>query len=379
MFGTVVIMRGPAGVRTALGALATVALAMVVTVASLVFGASAASAQDVPPPPLPKAYVLVDVDTGNVLAGQDARQARYPASTIKLFTALIAAQRLPAGDVIPISSRAESMPARKMNVKVGQLWTLSDLMYAMLMVSANDAAVAIAERIGDGSLDGWTAVAQETAERLGLADRPVLSDPAGLDDLQFSNGGGSIISARDLAIVGRAVLARPDLMAMLQTPHYEFIGGDNIGHKLTNQDLFLSLYSGATGMKTGATDKAGRTFVGSATREGRTMLVVVIDAVDPLRSAALLLDQGFATPVASEPTTDVLPPVVPDAALTPIAAPADEVAAGSNGGTGSRSGSSTLDSPPVAFGIFVLGLVLLVLVRRAMLDHFEQQQRERFT
>ena len=368
-------MRGPAGVRTTLAALAIV----VAVPAGAASAASAARAQDVPPPPLPKAFVLVDVDTGNVLAGQDARQPKYPASTIKLLTALIAVQRLSAGDVVPISARAESMPARKMNVKAGQQWALSDLMHAMLMVSANDAAVAIAERIGDGSLDGWTQVAQQTAERLGLVDQPVLLDPAGLDDQQFSNGGGSLISARDLAIVARAVLARPDIMAMLQTPHYEFVGGDGIGHKLNNQDLFLSLYAGATGMKTGATDKAGRTFVGSAARDGRTMLVVVIDAVDPLRSAALLLDQGFAMPVAAESTTDVLPAVVPDAALTPIAAPADEVAVGTNGGTASRSGSNVLDSPPVALGIFVLGLVALVFVRRAMLDHYAQQHHERFS
>src|SRR5580765_5751515 len=77
--------------------------------------ASAATAQPVPPPP--KAYALVDVDTGAVIAQQDARALRPPASTIKLLTALIAAQHLDSSDLIPISAEAEGMPARKINVK----------------------------------------------------------------------------------------------------------------------------------------------------------------------------------------------------------------------------------------------------------------------
>jgi D-alanyl-D-alanine carboxypeptidase len=254
----------------------------------------------------------------------------------------------------------------------------------MLMVSANDAAVAIAERIGGGSLAAWTVIAQQTADRLGLTDRPVLADPAGLDDVQFSNGGGSRISARDLGIVARAVLARPDLMAVLQTPRYEFTGGDNLGHRLNNQDLFLSLYAGATGMKTGTTDKAGHTFVGSATRDGRTMLVVVLDAADPLRSAAALLDQGFATPVLLEPTTDVLPSVVPDAAVTPtalapmtstpMATAPDQLGTGADATT-PRPASGAFDSAPVAASILAIGLVLLVFVRRAMVEHFQANRQ----
>ena len=107
-----------------------------------------------PGAPLPKAFVLVDADTGAVIAQQDDRTVRLPASTIKLMTALIAVQRLQPGDGIPISPLAEGMPARKINVKAGQVWTFKDLLYSMMMVSANDAAVAIAEKLGGGTLDG---------------------------------------------------------------------------------------------------------------------------------------------------------------------------------------------------------------------------------
>ncbi|HEV3226700.1 MAG TPA: serine hydrolase, partial [Acidimicrobiales bacterium] len=252
--------------------------ATVVLVALVLAVAGPADAKRPAEPPLPKAYVLVDADTGAVIAQQDARTVRPPASTIKLLTALIAAQRLKTTDSIPISAVAEGMPARKINVKAGQVWAYAHLMYSMLMVSANDAAVALAEKLGGGTLDGYVPIANATAARLGLSDNPILNDPAGLDD-QFANKGGDRISARDLAIVARAVLARPDLMGMIDTRDYRFTAGDQIAHHITNHNLFLDLYPGANGLKTGTTDLAGHTFVGSATRGGRTMLAVVFDAV----------------------------------------------------------------------------------------------------
>jgi D-alanyl-D-alanine carboxypeptidase len=267
------------------------------------------------------------------------------------------------------------MPARKINVKAGQAWTFQDLLYSMMMVSANDAAVAIAERVGGGSLDGYVQIADATAERLQLADQPVLNDPAGLDD-EFANKGGARISPRDLAIVGRAVLARPDIIKIINTPHYQFTGGDGVGHTLNNQDLFLATYPGANGLKTGTTELAGHTFVGSATRGGRTMLAIVFDAADYYGSAASLLDQGFNTPVAAEAGLDHLPPVVADAALPPPAArrgdnpagvPAAPLAAATKH---SSSGGSLLNSPVMALVVLIFGVAgLIVLRRRTVVRH----------
>jgi D-alanyl-D-alanine carboxypeptidase (penicillin-binding protein 5/6) len=320
--------------------------------------APAASAQ--PAPPLPKAYVLVDVDSGAVIAQQDARTVRPPASTIKLLTGLIASQRLQPGDPIPISPVAEGMPARKINVKSPQVWAYDHLMYSMMMVSANDAAVALAEKIGGGTLDGYVQVANETAARLGLADSPILNDPAGLDD-EFANKGGARISPRDLAIVARAVLATPGLMDVVNTRSYDFTGGDLLGHHLPNHNLFLDLYPGANGLKTGTTDLAGHTFVGSATRDGRTMLAVVFDAVDSYASAGALLDQGFNTPAAAEVGLDHLPPVVANAALPPptttLPAPVSVAAQTSNN-------KSFLDSTAFALIVLVVGLLPLRALRR---------------
>jgi D-alanyl-D-alanine carboxypeptidase (penicillin-binding protein 5/6) len=124
-------------------------------------------------------------------------------------------------------------------------------------------------------------------------------------------------------------------------------------------------------LKTGTTELAGHTFVGSATRGGRTMLAIVFDAADYYGSAASLLDQGFNTPVAAEANLDQLPPVVADAALPPPpvvrvdgpggvpAVPKSAVAA-----TAAREGGSSFNSPAVAAVVLVFGLAGLVVLRR---------------
>lgn len=315
----------------------------------------------------PAAWILVDADTGVVVDGRDTRTPHLPASTIKLFTALVAIQRLPADDPVPVSAHAAGMPARRIVMAPGQVWDLEDLLFSMLTVSANDAAVAVAERVGGGSLDGWEVVAGRTAVGLGLEDSPDLSDPAGLDD-EFSNEEGSRISARDLAIVSRAVLADPRLMAMVGAEEHRFTGGDGIVHVVDRRNRMFELYPGAVGMKTGLTDRAGRCLVAAATRDGRTMLAVLFDAPDMYLTASTLLDRGFATPAAAAPTGgDVLPAVVPDAAVDP-----PEVVPGAIAGSLGRlvppgdEGGDGLDSPLVAVVVVVLGSAPALLVRRRL-------------
>ena len=348
-----------------MGRVAAVALAVVVALAT------PATGQTVPvpyTPPDPAAWILVDADTGAVLDGFDMRTPRLPASTVKLMTALVAVQRLPVNDAVPISTVAEGMPARKINVKAGQFWDREDLLASMLLVSANDAAVALAERVGGGSLDGWERVAGSTALALGLEDSPDLSDPAGLDD-EFSNDGGSFVSPRDLAIVARAVLAEPELMVIIGAEEIRFFGGDGIDHVVDRRNQLFALYEGTIGMKTGLTDRAGRCLVAAATRNGRTMLTVLYDAPDMYASARLLLDQGFATPVEAQADLDHLPDVVPDAALDPperIPGALDVLVAAAPAHDG---GGGELDwqSPPIALTIVVLGSAPALFVRRRLL------------
>jgi D-alanyl-D-alanine carboxypeptidase (penicillin-binding protein 5/6) len=251
--------------------------------------------------------VLVDADTGAVLAGSNARMPMRVASVSKILTAIVVRENLPAGTEVTVSPRAEGMPARKMNLKAGQVWKSDDLMHALLIVSANDAAVALAEQTA-GSLEAFGGMLDRTASRLGIADSPVLRDPAGLDD-EFSVDGGNLISARDVAIVSREFLTYPELAGIVSAPIYRFSGGDGNPHRLLNHDPLLKTYAGAIGIKTGYTRRSGHSLAAAARRGGRTMIAVVIGAADAPRSAAGLLDQGFAIPVAGEARTDVLPSV----------------------------------------------------------------------
>jgi D-alanyl-D-alanine carboxypeptidase (penicillin-binding protein 5/6) len=345
------------------GRVAAVALTVVLAVAH------PASAQTVPvpyTPPPPAAWVLVDADTGAVLDGNAARTPRLPASTIKLLTGLVAVQRLPVNDAVPISAVAEGMPARKINVKAGQFWDREDLLASMLLVSANDAAVALAERVGGGSLEGWERVAGSTALALGLEDSPDVSDPAGLDD-EFSNGAGSFVSPRDMAVIARAVLAEPELMTIIGAPEIRFFGGDGIDHVVDRRNQLFALYEGTLGLKTGLTDRAGRCLVAAATRNGRTMIAVLFDAPDMYASARLLLDQGFATPVEAQAGLEHLPDVVPDASVDPperIPGALDVLVARAPAPAG---GGLDWESPPIALVVVVAGSLPALFVRRRLL------------
>jgi D-alanyl-D-alanine carboxypeptidase len=295
---------------------------MVVTVAAPGGTQEAPTTTAAPPPP--KAWVLVDGDTGKIFSASNERQPMPVASLSKIVTALAVTHALKPGTEIPVSLRAEGMPARKINMKAGQVWTLEDSLTSMLLSSANDAAVAMAER-ASGSLEAFVSELNATAKRIGMEDEWVLQDPAGLDD-EFSVGGGNLISARDLAIAARALLAERRLAELVASPEARFLGGDGIQHHLTNHNRMLRTYPGAVGVKTGFTKRSGRCLVAAAQRDGRTMIAVVIDTYDIYGAAGRLLDQGFATP-AGRVTQDRLPdrqqagPVV---SVSPARAPASD-------------------------------------------------------
>ena len=261
-----------------------------------------------PPPPPPKAWILVDADTGNVIDAGNDHEPMQPASLTKVITALAAKAFIPEDGTVPVSARAQGAPAMSMNMKAGQQWPMKDALHALLMVSANDAAYALAERAA-GSVEQFENVFASTAQALGMQDHPVLRDPAGLDDDQFSVDGGNLVSARDLAIAARALLADPVLADIVATPIYKFHGPDNVDHRLVNHNRMLTVYPGAVGVKTGYTKRAGSCLIAAARRDGRTMLAVVENAWDMYGVTSTLLDKGFATPVEAEVDADHLPPV----------------------------------------------------------------------
>lgn len=317
------------------------------------------------PVPAPKAWVLVDADTGAVLDAGNDRQPLPPASLTKLLTALVAAQSLHPTDTLEVSARAAGEPARKIGMKQGEVWPFQDALYSMLLSSANDAAAAIGERIG-GTLENFSTLLNAAGAQLGLQDHPLLQDPAGLDD-NFSVNGGNLLSARDLAIIARAVLAQPTLATVVSTDIYRFVGPDGTHHRLLNHiHSFLEHYPGALGLKPGYTRKAGSGLVLAARRSGRTLISVVLDAPDTYASAIGLLDRGFAmSPDAA--TGDVLPPVhLPSSALAPVPAATPTSAPAITPAVGratTRRHSVSLTNPAIAL-LAILPAGLAVSARR---------------
>jgi D-alanyl-D-alanine carboxypeptidase (penicillin-binding protein 5/6) len=343
--------------------LIAVLIALMVTAAPGAVLAQAPSST-APPPPPPQAWIVVDADTGAIVDASNERTPLRPASVIKLLTALIALERLPANASVPVSPVAEGMPARKINMKAGQVWSLTDTLYSLLLVSANDAAVALAERVS-GTRSGFSAAMTEAAQHLGLEDSPVLRDPAGLDAEPFAFEGGNFISARDLAIIARAAWAQPEIRLVVASDHYEFRGGDGIDHVVRSHNLLMKTYPGAVGMKTGYTRGAGNTLIGAATRNGRTMISVVLNAVDAPRFSAQLLDQGFFVPVDLQGGRGHLPRVAN--AAPPVSAPPQQrvqVVAAPTPVDASAAGGNTLGRDLVLITLGTLPALAIVARRR---------------
>lgn len=267
-------------------------------------GRAAAATLTTPPP---HAWIVADADTGAILDEHNEHAAYSPASTTKVMTALTAVERLPANALIHVTAQAANQPASKINMQVGQQWTFTDALASLLIVSANDAAWAIALQTS-GTVENFVNAETATAHQLGLRDS-TFADPAGLDDGNAYKG-GPLMSAYDIAVSARNALSVPLLRNLAAAPTFSFVGPGGLQHHLTNHNKLVSehLYAGADGFKTGFTDKAGHTLIATATRNGRTLVAVVLDTEDAYGWAEHFLDVGFAHP-ATVGADGSLPPV----------------------------------------------------------------------
>lgn len=252
-----------------------------------------------------RAYILVDPESGAVLEAHAEHEALPVAGTIKLMTALTALQRIPNEDRVLATARAANAPDPTLGMRAGTTWATVDLVQAMLLTSANDAAYALAEGAA-GSVETFAAEMTRVGTLMGLADS-TFADPAGVDDETAVNGSSSM-SAYDLAVVAANVLGAPELMEIVTLLDYRVLTPDNEETGLSeNVNDFLRLYPGATGMMTSSSPTAGNVVVASAQREGRALIAVVLNAENANAVAAGLLDRGFATDPAGEGTGDRIP------------------------------------------------------------------------
>lgn len=226
-----------------------------------------------------QAALLADAQTGEILLSRNANQPLPPASTTKIMTALIVLERARPDEVVTVPASALIGDAT-MGLAAGEQLTVEELLYGLLMVSGNDAAMALAEHVG-GSVEGFVALMNQRAAEMNLRETHFVN-PHGLD------APGHVSSAIDLLAMARAGLSYELFARIVATPQARVAG-----HLLVNRNELLTTYPGADGVKTGTTDAAGQCLVASATREGHRAIAVVLGSQDRYADSRALLDHYF--------------------------------------------------------------------------------------
>lgn len=211
--------------------------------------------------------VVVDGDTGRILWGKNENKPMAMASTTKIMTALVALENSDITKETTVSKNATLASPVKMHLAVGEKLTIEQLLYAMMLQSYNDSAVAVAEAVG-GSVEKFCTMMNEKAKEIGCSDT-VFETPNGLDK------GNHHSTAEDMSKIGVYALKNQNLMKIMNTRDYTFKSSKTT-YSFVNKDRLLSEYEGAIGMKTGFTGKAGHCFVGAANRGDITLVSVVL-------------------------------------------------------------------------------------------------------
>jgi len=237
-----------------------------------------------------RAAIVVDLTAGQVLYQQDQGTRYAEASLTKMMTAMVAADLTPLDTVITVPDAATQVEPNHMGISTGEKLTVRELLEGMLLDSGNDAAEAIAMGIVDRPK--FVDFMNQKAAALHLRATH-FTNPSGLDDADHYS------SAYDLAVVGATLLADyPDLHAIVGSKQVSIYATPL--HKAfdpVNIDRLLWTYPGAIGIKPGYTGAAGYCLAAAATRNGRTILVVVLGSTQHFTDAATLLDFGFRHPV----------------------------------------------------------------------------------
>lgn len=292
-----------------------------------------------PPEVYDVSYVIADLDTGEILAAKSPHAWLRPASTLKTLTALTLMPRLDPKQVVLAGKDAEDAAGSRVGILAGNRYPVSSLFDAMLMFSANDAVYALADAAG--GYEATVALMNQEADEVGAHDTLTV-DPSGLDD------GAQRSSAYDLAIIGRDAMRLPAFRSTITKRDAVFPGGKDARGKVWpafhvfNINELLAHYPGAIGIKPGRTDRAQHTFIGAATRDGRTLIVSQMGSITgSWKPTAALLDWGFANADRVTPVGRLVDPGearAPSPAATLPALPTD-------GGTGTGPGGDAAGSP----------------------------------
>ena len=238
--------------------------------------------------------ILMDAKTGKVIYEQNADAALPPASVTKVMTLLLVMEAIDAckialDDTVTVSAHAASMGGSQVYLKEGEMMSVEEMLKCVVIASANDCAVALAELVA-GSEEGFVSAMNKRAAELGMVNTH-FENTNGLDDTATNH----VTSARDIAIMSRELISHPKIL------EYSGIWMDTIrdgSFGLTNTNRLVRFYPGCTGLKTGSTAKAKFCISATAERDGLSLICVIMAA--PTRdernaAAAKLLDYGFST------------------------------------------------------------------------------------
>ncbi|MGD0373403.1 MAG: D-alanyl-D-alanine carboxypeptidase [Streptosporangiaceae bacterium] len=233
------------------------------------------------------AFVIADANTGQVLAAKDAHGLFPPASTLKVLTAVTLIPLLNPDATVVASRRATSVEPNVVGLIAGHSYKVADLFRALLLISANDAAVSLVQ--ATGSFDRGMALMNAEAHRLQAYD-VVAKQPNGLP------AAGQVVSAYDEALIARQALALPAFMRYDSTLAARFQVSKRNWVTLVNQNWLLTKYRGGLGGKIGWTVKSEATYIGLARRNGVTLIVTLLHCtpLQEITSGERLLDWGFA-------------------------------------------------------------------------------------
>jgi serine-type D-Ala-D-Ala carboxypeptidase (penicillin-binding protein 5/6) len=257
----------------------------------------------VPLPQVPaSAYVIADANTGQVLAADDAHGEFPPASTLKVLTAITLIPLLNPNATVVASELAATTEEYDVGLEAGHRYKVSDLFNALLLISANDAAVALAQ--ATGSLAKGMALINAEAHHLQAYD-VVAKQPNGLPAT------GQVTSAYDQALIARQALRTPAFMKYDSTLSAEFPVTPHEMVPLVNQNTLLTDYPGGIGGKIGWTEAAEATYIGMARRHGVTLIVTVLHctSLQEITSGEALLNWGFAMDGKVRPVGQLVPPL----------------------------------------------------------------------